>query len=109
HRPLRRPLRPAAPRALGLALVPLALWLVLRARRRRSPRVAIAAGAAIGLVFLLSPVPAARPIGCAVVLSLGVPVRVLAAAAAAAAVVAGVWLAPLAWHYHRLGGFVPTT
>ena len=100
---------PAEPRDLGLALVPLALWLVLRARRRRSPRVAIAAGAAIGLVFLLSPVAAAVTVGCAVVLSLGVPVRVLAAAAAAAAVVAGVWLAPLAWHYHRLGGFVPTT
>jgi hypothetical protein len=100
---------PAEPRDLGLALVPLALWLVLRARRRRSPRTGVAAGAAVGIVLLLSPVAAAVTVVCALVLSLGGPVRVLAAGAAAAAVVAAVWLAPLAWHYHRLGGFVPTT
>jgi hypothetical protein len=100
---------PAEPRDLGLALVPLALWLVLRARRRRSPRVGIAAGAAIGIVFLLSPVAAVVTVACALLLSIGAPVRVPVAWAAAAAVVAAVWLAPLAWHYHRLGGFIPTT
>jgi len=100
---------PAEPRDLGLALVPLALWLVLRAARRRSPRIGLAAGAAVGVVFLLSPVAAAVTAACALVLSLGAPVRVLLAWAGAAAAVAAVWLAPLAWHYHRLGGFIPTT
>jgi hypothetical protein len=100
---------PAEPRDLGLALVPLALWLVLRARHRRSPRIGLAAGAAVGVVFLLSPVAAVVTAVCALVLSLGGPVRVLVAWAGAAAAVAVVWLAPLAWHYHRLGGFVPTT
>ena len=100
---------PAEPRDLGLALVPLAVWLVLRARRRSSPRTAAAAGAAVGIVFLLSPVAAAVTVACALVLWAGGPVRVLGAGALAAAVVAAVWLGPLAWHYHRLGGFVPTT
>lgn len=100
---------PAEPRDLGLALVPLALWLVLRARRRSSPRAGVAAGAAVGIVFLLSPVAAAVTAACALVLWVGGPVRMLVAGAAAAAVVTAVWLGPLAWHYHRLGGFVPTT
>jgi hypothetical protein len=100
---------PAEPRDLGLALVPLALWLALRATRRSSPRIAVAAGAAVGVVFLLSPVAAAVTVATAGVLSIGAPVRVWVAWAVAAAAVATVWLAPLAWHYHRLGGFVPTT
>src|SRR5436190_8586245 len=69
---------PAEPRDVGLALVPIALWLVLRARRRRSPRIGLAAGAALGLIFLLSPVAAAVTAACTLVLLAGGPLRVVA-------------------------------
>ena len=46
------------PRDLGLALVPIVLWLALRAIPGR-PRVWWGVGAAAGLVFLIAP-PASR-------------------------------------------------
>ncbi len=100
---------PAEPRDFGLALVPLVLWLFLRALRRRSPALGAAAGAALGFVLLLSPIAAGVAAACAVVLAIKGSLRVVAAAVAGAAIVAGVWLVPLAWHAHDLGGFVNTT
>ena len=100
---------PAEPRDLGLALVPLALWLVLRARARRSRAIAAGAGASIGLVFLLSPVAADVTAVCAIVIMLRGAARLLIPVAAGAAAVCAVWVAPLAWHYHQLGGFINTT
>ena len=100
---------PAEPRDFGLALVPLALWLFLRAVRRRSPATGAAAGAVLGFVLLLSPIAAAVAAACALVLSIRGPVRVVAAAGGGAAGVAAIWVLPLAWHYHELGGFVKTT
>ena len=100
---------PAEPRDFGLALMPLALWLFLRAVRRRSPATGLAAGAVLGFVLLLSPIAAAVAAGCALVLSIRASVRVVAAGVAGAGIVAGMWLLPLAWHSHELGGFVNTT
>lgn len=100
---------PAEPRDFGLALVPLALWLFLRAVRRRSPATGAAAGATLGFVVLMSPIAAAVAVACAVVLSFRAPVRVVGSAVAAAAVVVALWVLPLAWHYHELGGFINTT
>jgi hypothetical protein len=100
---------PALPRDFGLALVPLALWLFLRALGRRSPAAGVAAGAVLGFVLLLSPIAAAVAAACALVLSIRRPWRVVAAAGAGVAGAAAVWVLPLAWHYHQLGGFVKTT
>jgi hypothetical protein len=100
---------PAEPRDFGLALVPLALWLFLRAVRRRSPAAGAVAGATLGFVLLLSPIAAAVAAACALVLSIRAPARVVAVAGAGVAVVVALWVLPLAWHYHRLGGFVKTT
>ena len=84
-------------------------WLFLRALRRRSPATGVAAGAAFGFVVLMSPIAAAVALVCVVVLSFGAPVRAVGAAIAAAAAVVALWLVPLGWHYHELGGFINTT
>src|SRR5262249_52746632 len=47
---------PAMPRELGLALLPVVLWLVLRAARLGSVRWALAGGAVAGLATLASPI-----------------------------------------------------
>src|SRR6476660_854816 len=101
-------LPPMIPRDLGLALVPIVLWLALRAI---SGRVAMwwAVGAAGGLVVLIAP-----PAGllCAVwvaVLAVMDRCRDAWRAAPAGAAVVAPWLVPLALAYLRYHGFVQTT
>ena len=100
---------PLVPRELGTCLAPLAVWLMLRGLSKGRSEALWAAGAAIGFVFLISPLAGGFCIAWAVVLALAA--RDLAAwrTAVAAAAVAAVWLVPLGVDYHRYGGFVSIT
>jgi len=100
---------PLIPRELGTCLAPLAVWLVLRGLANGRAGALWAAGAAIGFVFLISPLAGSFCIAWAVVLALAARDPAAWRAAVAAAAVAAVWLAPLAVDYHRYGGFVSVT
>ena len=101
-------LPPLAPRELGLAFAPIALWLVLRARAG-GPRGWWTAGAAIGLVALVAPLAGIFCAGWAAVLAVVEGTWAAWRALAAAAAVVAVWLVPLAIGYHRYHGFVSIT
>jgi hypothetical protein len=101
---------PALPRDLGLALIPLALWLVVGGARSADNRLLAAAGATAGLAVLCS--PPAGIVAAVVAVALGVVLRSGRTAIVppvAAVAVSLVWLGPLAWHYHQWGGFVRTS
>ena len=101
---------PSLPRDWGLALIPLALWLVVSGVRAHDLRLLAGGGAVAGLAVLCSPPAGIVAAVVAVVLGLAVRrARVAVVPAAAALAVSLVWLAPLAWHYHRWGGFVRTS
>jgi hypothetical protein len=101
---------PALPRDWGLALIPMALWLVVRGSRSADARLLAAGGAAAGLAVLCS--PPAGIVAAAVAVALGLVLhnaRTAIVPPAAALAVSLVWLGPLAWHYFQLGGFVRTS
>jgi hypothetical protein len=100
---------PLIPRELGTCLAPFAVWLMLRGLARGRPEALWAAGAAIGFVFLISPLAGGFCVAWAVVLALAARDPAAWRAAVAAAAVAAVWLGPLAVDYHRYGGFVSIT
>jgi hypothetical protein len=100
---------PLIPRELAACLAPLALWLAVRGLGRGPATLLWAAGAAIGFVFLIGPLPG---VFCAVWTGvLAIRARTAAAwrTAVAAAAVAAVWVVPLGLAYHRYGGFVSIT
>jgi hypothetical protein len=66
-------------------------------------------GAAIGFVFLISPLAGGFCIAWAVVLALAARAPAVWRTAVAGAAVAAAWLAPLAVDYHRYGGFISIT
>ena len=103
-------LPPLLPRDLGIALMGYVLWLGLRAARSGSLSVAAACGAVAGLIVLSSPLALVPALGAALAMAL-VHRRWRAAAVepAAGAGVALIWVAPLWWHAHRLGGLRNTT
>ena len=101
---------PVLPRDWGLALIPMALWLVVRGTRSGDARLLAAGGATAGLAVLCS--PPAGIVAAAVAVALGLVLRSARTAIvppAAALAVSLVWLGPLAWHYHQWGGFVRTS
>jgi hypothetical protein len=100
---------PLIPRELGTCLAPLAVWLTLRGLARGHRTALWAGGAAIGFVFLISPLAGGFCIAWAVVLSLAARNVAAWRTAVAGAAVAAVWLGPLAVDYHRYGGFVSIT
>ena len=101
-------LPPMIPRDLGLALVPIVLWLALRAI---SGRVALwwAVGAAGGLVFLIAPPAGLLCAAWVAVFAVMERRRDAWRAAPAGAAVVAPWLVPLALAYLRYHGFVQTT
>jgi hypothetical protein len=101
---------PALPRELGLALVPLAVFLAARAARTRSDALAAVAGATAGAGFLVAP-PAGvvAAASCAAVVLARGRGRALAPAAVGFAAAALVWVAPAASRYADLGGYVRTS
>ena len=106
-------LAPTLPRDLTYVLVPaFLLMLVMGVRERRTWALA-SAGVVAGIVgltgaetFFLCGLIA---LGLALVVPAGGRVRTVAWVALPMAAVWSVWLAPLAWNYVRLGGFVNTT
>jgi hypothetical protein len=96
------------PRDLGLALVPIVLWLALRAI---SGRAALwwAVGAAGGLVFLIAPPAGLLCAAWVAVLAVMDRCRDAWRAAPAGAAVVAPWLVPLGLAYLRYHGFVQTT
>jgi hypothetical protein len=100
---------PLIPRELGTCLAPFPLWLLLRGLNGRRPEALWAAGAAIGFVFLVSPLAGGFCIAWAVVLALAARDPACWRSVVAAAAVAAVWLVPLGLDYHRYGGFVSIT
>jgi hypothetical protein len=100
---------PLIPRELGTCLAPLAVWLMVRGLAKGRPEALWAAGAAIGFIFLITPLAGGFCIAWAVVLALATRDVAAWRTAVAAAAVAAVWLAPLAVDYHRYGGFVSIT
>jgi hypothetical protein len=101
-------LPPMIPRDLGLALVPIVLWLALRAI---SGRAALwwAVGAAGGLVFLIAPPAGLLCAAWVAVLAVMDRCRDAWRAAPAGAAVVAPWLVPLGLAYLRYHGFVQTT
>jgi hypothetical protein len=101
-------LPPVIPRDLGLALVPIVLWLALRAI---SDRVALwwAVGAAGGLVFLIAPPAGLLCAAWVAVFAVMERRRDAWRAAPAGAAVVAPWLVPLGLAYLRYHGFVQTT
>ncbi|MFN2489349.1 MAG: hypothetical protein ABR529_06380 [Actinomycetota bacterium] len=103
---------PALPRELGLVLLAASAVLVVEASRRGGARPALIAGAAIGIVGLMS-VPMLVNAGvwalAGALAAGGARARRLATMAAAAAAVFGLWAVPLAIDYVRFGGFVNVT
>jgi hypothetical protein len=98
---------PALPRDWGLAIVPMVMWLTLRGLRAADTRLLAVAGAVAGFAFLFAPPSGLVVTAIAVATGSALrSVRAVLATAAAAAIVAGIWLLPLAWHFHQLGGFV---
>jgi hypothetical protein len=100
---------PLIPRELGTCLAPFAVWLMVRGLTKGRPAALWAAGAAIGFVFLISPLAGGFCIAWAVVLALAARDPAAWRTAVAGAAVAAVWLGPLAVDYHRYGGFVSIT
>jgi hypothetical protein len=101
---------PLLPREFGADLVPLSLWLILRARA--NPRVAYAAGATTGLVALASPTAAIGAMATQLILSATrgrPPVMTWSRLLVSFSAVASIWLVPLAVHAHQLGGLVTTS
>ena len=101
-------LPPMIPRDLGLALVPIVLWLALRAISGRA-RLWWGVGAAGGLVFLIAPPAGLLCAAWVAVLAVMERRRDAWRAAPAAAAVVAPWLVPLAFAYVRYHGFVQTT
>jgi hypothetical protein len=100
---------PAMPRELGLALLPVVLWLALRAVRLGSARWAIAAGAVGGFATLASPIAGLEAAVGIIALAVAYRSRVVVWTIPPAAAVLALWLAPVGRDAHRLGGFVNTT
>jgi hypothetical protein len=100
---------PLLPRELGLAFLPAAIWLALRGLNRRSRPMMVLAGVAVGFAFLIGPLAGA--VGAAAVAALGIVRRrrLVLFAVPPAALVAAMWLGPLVYHYHELGGFISLT
>jgi len=101
-------LPPMIPRDLGLALVPIVLWLALRAISGRA-RLWWDVGAAGGLVFLIAPPAGLLCAAWVAVLAVMERCRDAWRAAPAGAAVVAPWLVPLALAYLRYHGFVQTT
>jgi hypothetical protein len=100
---------PLIPRELGTCLAPLGMWLMIRGLAKGRHDARWAAGAAIGFVFLISPLAGGFCIAWAVVLALAARDPAAWRTAVAGGLVAAVWLVPLALDYHRYGGFVSIT
>jgi hypothetical protein len=101
---------PPLPRDWALALIPLAVWLVVRGARRDDARLLAAGGATAGLAVLCS--PPAGIVAALIAVALGIVLRSPRTAVVpplATLAVSAVWLAPLAWHYDQWGGFVRTS
>ncbi len=104
---------PALPRELGLVMLGAAGWLILTSASSSRHNVWAVAGAAVGLVGLVSVplfVTAALwlLVGTAFV-ARGLRVRWLITSGAAAAAIFGLWAGPVASHAARFGGFVNIT
>jgi hypothetical protein len=97
------------PRELGLALLPIVLWLVLRAARLGSVRWALAGGAVAGFAALASAIAGLEAAVGIIALAIVYRSGVVAWAILLAAGVVALWLAPVGRDVHRLGGFVDTT
>ena len=97
---------PPLPRELGIALIPLGLWLSLRAVRARSWRLSAAAGALAGAVLMIAPIAAVTLIVGMVAMSTVGRTWLGLSWVAGFGVVSAVWVAPLGVHAIELGGFV---
>jgi len=104
---------PALPRELGLVMLAVAAWMVLTSTTSQRANVWAAAGAAIGLVGILSvPLFVTALMWMLVAASLvgrGHRVRWLAVTALCAAAVFALWAGPVASLAIRFGGFVNIT
>jgi hypothetical protein len=101
-------LPPMIPRDLGLALVPIVLWLTLRAISGRA-ELWWGVGAAGGLVFLVAPPAGLLCAAWSAVLAAMERRTDAWRAALAGVAVAAPWLIPLGLAYLRYHGFVQTT
>lgn len=98
---------PALPRDWGMALVPTALWLLLRGTRASGIGWLAASGAVTGFAFLFAPPAAVAAVAMTVVIGAALrSIRAVIVPPVVTACVSSVWLLPLAWHFHEFGGFI---
>jgi hypothetical protein len=102
-------LPPLVPRDLGVCMVPLVLWALVRALDARSRAGLLAAGAGGGLAFLCAPLAGLFLAAWAAALAIRARESAALWAGLGGVATAAVWLAPLAVTYHRYGGFVDVT